>query len=106
MLLSTATILQSIRGKPQFQHDYVVRGSAKQKATFNSLTVPEYGWALLRMLKDTKIDAVNKPRILAHLFNVLEDAKDFNWCQVREWSEEVYCQLAQKENHLWDDAFE
>ena len=41
-----------------------------------------------------------------HMFHVFEDAKDYSWLQVREWSEELFCQLAQKSTPVWDDAFE
>lgn len=106
LLTSTAQHFSAIRGKPQYPHDYVVRGQTKQKVSFSALSISEYGWALMAMCKDPKIDQVNKPRISAHLFNVFEDARDYNWSQVREWSEDVFCRLAQKNPPTWDDMFD
>ena len=58
------------------------------------------------MLEDPKIDAINKPRIRIHSDHVLEDAKDYEWEQVREWSEDTFTLLSQKVVPLWDDQFE
>ena len=58
------------------------------------------------MLEDPKIDALNQPRIRTHSDHVLADAKDYEWEQVREWSEDTFTLLSQKVVPIWDDQFE
>lgn len=100
-ILST-TAHQLARGNQRpglFPHKYISRGPEQRRATLNSLSLPEYNWATLRMIKDSKVLQEIKPFIISHLEEVNEDACDYDWpTAVRRWSEEVYTQIA--ENRL------
>lgn len=97
-ILST-TAHQLARGNQRpglFPHKYISRGPEQRRATLNSLSLPEYNWATLRLVKDHKVPDDIKPYIISHLEEVNEDACDYDWpSAVRRWSEEVYTQIAE-----------
>lgn len=97
ILSSTAHQLARGNQRPGlFPHKYVSRGPEQRRATLNSLSLPEYNWATLRMIKDQKVPADIKPYIISHLEEVNEDACEYDWpSAVRRWSEQVYTQVAE-----------
>lgn len=97
-ILST-TAHQLARGNQRpglFPHKYISRGPEQRRASLNSLSLPEYNWATLRMVKDHRVPEEIKPYIISHLEEVNEDACEYDWpSAVRRWSEEVYTQVAE-----------
>lgn len=97
ILSSTAHQLARGNQRPGlFPHKYVARGPEQRRATLNSLSLPEYNWATLRMIGDKKVPADIKPYIISHLEEVNKDACEYDWASaVRRWSEQVYTQIAE-----------
>ena len=54
------------------------------------------------MLKDPRVSASDKPAIAIHLNQMIADAKDYKWPQVREWSENVFSAI-HEEDLSWAD---
>lgn len=74
-----------------FPFKYVYKGSDRRKVAFNSLSLPEHQWGILRMANDPKIDPSIKPCLYNHLEEIIEDCLDFDWeTGVRKWSEQVF----------------
>lgn len=104
-LLSTAQQLTSIKGRPTHPHHYVFRGPTRVKTTLRSLAPAEYLWGLFRLMKDPQTDDEVRPAIATHIYQVIEDAKDYSWGQVRDWSEEVLTKLGE-DLFTWFDESE
>lgn len=92
VLINTASHLAKGNQNTGFYpHRYVVRGPEKKKLGLNSLTILEYLHAILKMIKDSAVPSNSKPYIYAHLEEVIEDARQYDWpTAVRPWSEEVF----------------
>lgn len=94
-LLDTAQHISSIKGRPSHPHDYICRGPTRVKTGLNLLEAPEYLFGLRRLATDERTPHIDRPLIHAHFDDVLHDAKDYDWPQVREWSEEVLTGVAE-----------
>ena len=102
-LLTTAHHLSAAKGKNTHPHHYVFRGPNRVKTTLRCLAPAEYIWGLLRMIKDPTNDPHTSRAIMTHLLQLVEDAKDFDWRQVRDWSEEVLGKIADN-TITWEDT--
>lgn len=94
-LLDTAQHISGVKGKHTHPHDYITRGPTRVKTTLSLLEPAEYLYGLSRLASDDKTPALDKPKIQAHFYDVIQDAKDFDWDQVRDWSEEVLTGVAE-----------
>ena len=94
VLLSTASQISGIRGRHTHPHNYIFRGPAKIKTALNTLDLAEYLFGLFRLMYDPRTPHADRPFIATHIYQVVQDAKDYRWPQVREWSEEVLTLLA------------
>lgn len=97
ILVGTANQLtKGTKTKEFFPHNYVFRGPEHKKATFNSLSLQEYGWAITRMIRDPEVPDDIKPELYNHVEEILEDACTYDWQKaVRKWSEQVFSMVAQ-----------
>ena len=87
----------SIKGKKIcYPHNYVLRGEKKERVALGALTIAEHCWAILRVIEDANLPQEDKPFLVAHLDEVLEDARDYPWENVRRWSEEIFSLVGQK----------
>lgn len=89
-----------------FPHNYVFRGPELKKPSFNSLTLQEYAWAVIRMTKDVAVPDDIKPELYNHVEEILEDACTYDWAKaVRKWSEQVFNMIAHDRLPLgWKDT--
>lgn len=89
-----------------FPHNYVFRGSDLKKPSFNSLTLQEYAWAVIRMTKDHNVPDDIKPDLYNHVEELLEHACTYDWPKaVRKWSEQVFNLIAHNRLPLgWKDT--
>ena len=101
-LLNSAQQMSSIKGKPSFVHEYVFRGNTRVKTALNNLDAPEYFFGIQRMLKDPRVPAKDKPAIALHLSHLITDAKEYEWQQVREWSERLFSAI-HEEDLTWEN---
>ena len=104
-LLHTAQQLTSVKGRHTHPHHYVFRGPTRVKTTLRSLTPAEYIWGLFRLMKDPHTEPDVRPIIATHIYHVAEDAKDFSWLQVRDWSEEVLTKISE-DLFSWFDEYD
>lgn len=79
-----------------FPFKYITRGPEKKKLSFNTLTLAEHIFGMFCMLDDPDFDPGLKPYIVAHMREVAEDASEFEWPNVRRWSEEVFNLVAER----------
>ena len=93
-------------GKPAlFPHQVVTRGAKQNKTSMGELSLPEYIWGYIQMIKaqepsDPQIQFMN-----IHLERVIEDAKTYEWSAVRRWSEEICARIALRKLS-WGDMYE
>lgn len=80
----------------KYPFNYVTRGPEKKKLSFNTLTLAEHIFGLFCMIDDPEIDPATRPNLVAHMREVAEDASEFEWPNVRRWSEEVFSLLADR----------
>lgn len=97
VLLNTASSLaKGNQNNPLYPHRYVVRGPEQKKMGLNSLTILEYLHGILRMIKDQTVSSSIKPYLYAHLEEIIEDARQYDWATaVRPWSEEIFTLVAE-----------
>lgn len=79
-----------------FPFKFVTRGPEKKKLSFNTLTLAEHIFGMFCMLDEPDFDPGLKPYIVAHMREVAEDASEFEWPNVRRWSEEVFNLVAER----------
>ena len=103
-LLDTAQHISGVKGKRTHAHEFVTRGPTRTKTTLAAIEIPEYLYGLKRLATDDKTPLSDRPKILEHFDQVLIDAKDFDWEQVREWSEEVLSGVADG-TMKWSDPY-
>ena len=94
MLLNSAHQLTSIKGKNTHPHQYIFRGPNRVKTTLNMLSELEYVYGLYRLVTDPKTSAEDKPMFSRHVLHVAEDGAEFQWEQVRSWSEDMLTKIA------------
>lgn len=104
-LLDTAQHITGLKGRPTHPHDYITRGPTRVKTSLALLEIPEYLYGLHRHANSDHTPALDKPKIQAHFLDVIQDAKDFKWEQVREWSEEVLTGVAEG-TLVWSDPMD
>ena len=96
-LLNTAHVMTNKKGKRSHPHQYVFRGPTREKTTLVSLDLAEYLFGLQQLTKDPRTPAGDKPALAKHLNDLVTDAKEYNWPQVREWSETVFSSILEEE---------
>lgn len=88
-------------GKRYFAYAHVVRGRKKVKTGLGELSLPEYNFGLMQMMKYNEGEV--RQAIAQHLEDINEDAISYQWPDVRGWSEEVCTRI--NENRLnWLDS--
>ena len=86
----------STRGKRGiYPHQYIFRGAKKEKASLGELTLAEHAWGIMRIVEDSKIPSEIKPHLVSHLDDLLEDAREYTWANVRQWSEEIFALISE-----------
>lgn len=101
ILASTASTISraNVRQGPYFYpFKYVLRDPERLRVTIGSVSLSEHLWGLVRMICDDKLNPALRPYLNTHLVEVIEDSCDFQWENVRAWSEEVFGLIA--EDHL------
>lgn len=79
-----------------FPYKYILRGPEKIKASINSVTLPEHLWGIFRIIHDPKTLSDTKPCLMAHIEQIVEDAREYEWdTGVRRWSEEVFSRISE-----------
>lgn len=79
-----------------FPYKYISRGPEKIKATINSVTLPEHLWGIFRIIHDQKTSPDIKSCLMAHIEQIVEDAREYEWeTGVRRWSEEVFSRISE-----------
>ena len=87
-------------GKKVFAHSFIARGTKRSRTTLGDLSIPEYTTGFIRMINHPSTPQHVKP----HLEWVNEDAINYEWADVRAWSEEV-CALVAEGDLTWDDKY-
>lgn len=96
ILASTVSTLSRGNTRPYpYPFRYVLRGPERRKVSINSVTLSEHLWGLVRMIRDDKLDPAIRPHLNTHLVEIIEDSCDFEWRNVRGWSEEVFGLIAE-----------
>lgn len=99
ILTTTASSLSrgNIRQGPYaYPFKYVLRGTERQRVSIDSVSLSEHLWGIVRMIRDEKLDPQLRPYLNNHLVEVIEDSCDFQWENVRRWSEEVFGLIAEE----------
>ena len=93
---STANRLKFQNGKQKnYPHEHVTRGEKQHNTTLGELSISEYGWGLFQIVKDVANTTHDKNALLKHLEEVLDDARDHDWSEVRRWSETVITKVVE-----------
>lgn len=93
-------VAHSNAGKRFFAYAHVVRGRKKVKTGLGELTLAEYNFGLIQVMKGH--DGQIRKSIGQHIEDLNEDAINYAWQDVRAWSEEVCTRI--HENRLnWLD---
>ena len=104
-LTAVATPFSGISGKhAQFPHHLVTRGPTKAKTNLGELSMAEYTWGFLQIIRTKEFSDEAIPFMNTHLERVLEDAMMYEWSDVRKWSEEVCSRIA-KNTLRWTDTY-
>ena len=104
-LTAVTTPFSGLTGKhAQFPHHLVTRGPKKAKTNLGELSMAEYTWGFLQIVKTKDFSDEAIPFMNTHLERVLEDAMMYEWSDVRKWSEEVCTRIA-KNTLRWSDTY-
>ena len=104
-LSAAATPFTGINGRhAQFPHHLVTRGPKKSKTNLGELSMSEYCWGFMQIIKSKDFSDESIPFMNAHLESVLEDAMMYEWSDVRKWSEEI-CTRVAKNSLRWADTY-
>ena len=95
ILETTAHHLVAKGKKGIYPHNHVFKGPKKEKSSLGELSLAEHAWGIMRIIESDKTPADIKPHLVTHLDEVLEDARDFSWPNVRRWSEEIFALVAE-----------
>lgn len=89
-----------------FPFKYVSRGHDKVKIGINSASALEHLWGIFAIIKDPTVPGAIKPALLAHMDEILEDFRWYDWeSAVCPWSEEVFSLIAEGRLPLgWEDT--
>ena len=105
VLINSATQLTSLKGRRTMPHEYIFRGPDSVRTVRNNLAELEYIYGLFRLISDPKTPPIDRRHLSQHLYQVVEDGAEFNWLQVREWSETLLTKIA--DGRLkWSDVLE
>ena len=88
-----------------FPHQLVNRGSKMQKTALGELTLPEFIWGFIQLIKAKEAHDPDVQFMYAHLENLVEDAKTYDWSSVRAWSEEVLARVFNSKL-AWSNSYE
>lgn len=80
-------------GRRFHAHFHVTRGKKKVKATLGDLSLAEYNYGLIQMIK--LHEGIIKKAMQTHLEEINEDAMYYNWDDIRSWSEEVCSRISE-----------
>lgn len=96
VLRNTATHLAKGNANSGFYpHKYVTRGLEMKHMGLNTLTILEHLAGIFCMIKDEAVPQADKPFLYAHVEEIIEDARVFDWnVAVRPWSEEIFSLVA------------
>ena len=104
-LQAVATPFVAGQGKDaQFPHLFVTRGPKKSKTNMGEPSMPEFLWGFIQIVKGKGNASPDVPYMMAHLEQLTEDAKSYDWKCVRAWSEEVLSKVA-KGQLVWSDTY-
>ena len=87
-----------------FAHNFITRGQKRVRATLGELSLPEYVWGFLQLIKTTS-DEKTRTAMHEHLENLVDDARQYDWPNVRFWSEEVCARVADG-RFAWESLYE
>ena len=87
-----------------FPSSFVTRGKKKLPASLGELSIGEYFWGFIQLIRSKEPLDEDIPFMSQHLEKVAEDAKTYAWEGVREWSEEICAQTAKK-RLAWSDTY-
>ena len=94
------------QGRPAlFPHQLVTRGVKKAKTTMGDLTLPEYLWAFIQMIRAKGSTDPDVHYMNIHLERVIEDAKTYDREAFRTWSEEI-CLRVSDGRVTWANTYE
>ena len=88
-----------------FPHQLVDRGTKKQKTALGELTLPEYLWGFIQLIKAKEPNHPDVPFMYAHMERITEDAKTYDWSSVRAWSEEILVRIYGGKL-VWSNSYE
>ena len=88
----------------QFPHNFVTRGQKRQKPTLGDLSMGEYIWGFIQLIKKKEAGNPDLPFMNQHLEKLSEDTKSYQWEAVRTWSEDVCGRIAEKDL-AWSDTY-
>ena len=104
-LLSAGLVpMAKATGKKSFAHCFIARGTKRSKTTLGDLSIPEYNTGFIRLIHHHDTPAASKPFMFKHLEHVNEDAINYEWADVRGWSEEM-CALIAEGKLTWSDEY-
>ena len=89
----------------QFPYQLVTRGEKRVKTTMGDLTLSEYLWAFIQMIKSKGQSDPDVPFMNMHLERIIEDTKKYEWGSVRMWSEEICTRVADG-RVAWSNTYE
>ena len=88
-----------------FPHDLITRGSINEKTNIGELTLPEYLWGFIQIIKSKEGDNEDVPHMNLHLEKIMQDAKTYDWSCVRAWSEDIFTRVS-KGTLKWSDTYQ
>ena len=68
---------------PHHAHDFVTRGNKRSKTGLGELTLSEYIWGFIQLIKSKEASDHSIPYMNNHLEALAEDAKTYDWAGVR-----------------------
>ena len=91
-------------GKKLFAHSFIARGLRRTRTTLGDLSIPEYNTGFIRLINHPDTPQASKPYMFRHLEYLNEDAVNYEWADVRAWSEEL-CTLVAEGDLFWTDEY-
>ena len=96
--------MAAISGKKAFAHSFIAHGIKRSKTTLGDLSIPEYNTGFIRLINFRATKSSDKPHMFRHLEFINEDAINYEWSDVRAWSEEM-CALMAEGELRWSDEY-
>ena len=84
-------------------HYGVYKGVARKPADYDSLTIPEFVFGYVDLLRRKSLDSKTRQIMLGHLQDLMEDAISYPWASVRNFHGVLLGEM--ERDHLsWDDG--